>query len=312
MLRRVLVAALLGGVMAVSVSGAAQASGCRSGTTPAPGPGLGVICVPAHDAGNQGSPGKSGSTSSHGGEKRPAGCYRSSGEQVPCATDLGVWFGGPQCYAAPYSAPAGSSAWQGHSEGSLSLCTACVASPRANTCAAQVLWLAPGGAPGPPNPAQMASDALGLLRLPAAQLHTAPQAPLHTYVGMENWLWVPKAQWAALTKTVSAGGTRVSVKATPSRVVWDMGPASKTCYGPGVEWRVGMSDAARTSCGFTYAHTSDFEPNGVYSLAATIRYQVDWVCSGACTRAAGSLGLVDAPAGTGTLKVLQRQTVVVG
>jgi hypothetical protein len=35
------------------------------------------------------------------------------------------------------------------------------------------------------------------------------------------------------------------------------------------------------------------------------------VCSGTCTRSAGSLGMVDAPAGTGAMRVLQRQTVVV-
>ena len=313
MLRRLLLLALVTAVLSLAgPTAAAHAGGRCPGGTTSVSTTASEICVVVHESAGQGSSGKSASTPSNGGDKRPPGCYKSSGEQVPCATEMGVWFGGHQCYASPYSAPAASPAWQGHSNGSLSLCSKCVASARANTCTAQVLWLAPGAAPGPPDPAQMASDALGLLRLPAAQLRTAPQAPLHTYVGIENWLWVPKSQWETLTKTVTAGGTRVRVKAAPSRVVWDMGPASETCYGPGVEWRVGMTDAARTSCGFTYAHISDFEPHGVYSLAATIRYQVDWVCSGACTRSSGTLGLVDAPSGTGTLRVLQRQTVVVG
>ena len=191
------------------------------------------------------------------------------------------------------------------------MCTACAAGGNARNCNAQVIWMAPGAAPGPPDPAQMASDAMGVLRLPAARVHTAPQAPAHTYIGVENWLWVPKAQWATLTKSVSAGATRVTVTAAPDRIVWDMGPATKTCYGPGVAWRIGMTDAARTSCGFTYVQTSDSEPRGEFALSARLEYDVDWVCSGACTSNAGTLGLVDAPAGAGRLTVLQRQTVVV-
>jgi hypothetical protein len=157
----------------------------------------------------------------------------------------------------------------------------------------------------------MARDALGVLRLPAAQVHTAPHPPAPTYVGVENWLWVPRGQWTTLTKTVTAGTTRVTVRAVPSRVVWDMGVATKTCYGPGKAWRAGMTDAAQTSCGFTFAHTSDAQPKGRFTLSARIQYDVNWVCAGACTGNAGTLGLIDAPAATGTLTVLQRQTVVV-
>ena len=72
-----------------------------------------------------------------------------------------------------------------------------------------------------------------------------------------------------------------------------------------------MTDAATTSCGFTYDHASDSQPDGVYAITVTIRYQVDWTCTGTCTAASGSLGLVDAPAGGGTMRVLQRQTVVI-
>ena len=246
------------------------------------------------------------------GGSRPAGCFKTGGASVPCSTHLGVWSGGNQCYAAPYNAPAGSPAWQGHSTGSLSLCSECANAGRANTCDAQVLWAAPGQAIGPPDPGRLASEALGLLRLQTAQVHTAPQAPAHTYVGVENWMWVPRAQWATLTKSVTAGATQVTVSAAPTRVLWDMGPGSRPCYGPGVPWRVGMTDAAHTNCSFTYDTTSDAEPGRRFAVSATISYDVTWVCRGACTQQSGTLGAVDAPAGTGVLTVLQRQTVVVG
>jgi hypothetical protein len=119
------------------------------------------------------------------------------------------------------------------------MCSSCVVAGNTSSCTAQVIWVAAGAAPGPPDPGQMASDALGVLRLPAAEVRTAPQAPDRTYVGVENWMWVPRSQWATLTKTVTAGATRVRVTAVPSRVVWDMGPASKTCFGPGLRWRTG-------------------------------------------------------------------------
>ncbi|ROR91161.1 hypothetical protein EDD33_2023 [Nocardioides aurantiacus] len=231
---------------------------------------------------------------------------------MPCSSHLGVWSGSNQCYAAPYDAPAGSAAWQGHSTGSLSLCSACTMSGRANTCDARVLWSAPGQVVVPPDPGELAAEALGLLQLRTADVRTAPQAPAHSYVGVENWLWVPRSQWGSLTKTVTAGGTQVTVRAAPSRVMWDTGPAVKTCFGPGDEWRTGMTDAARTTCSYTYDATSGHESGGVYVLSASIGYEVTWVCSGACTSGSGSLGLVDAPVGTGELQVLQRQTVVVG
>ena len=191
------------------------------------------------------------------------------------------------------------------------MCSTCKVGSQASTCNARVLWAAPGQPVGPPDPGNLAQNALGLLPLAAAQVHTAPQAPAHSYIGIENWMWVPPAQWATLTKSVTAGGTRVKVSAAPDRVLWDMGAGSKTCFGPGIQWRRGMTDAAQTNCGFTYDKTSDNQPGQAFRVTAAIQYNVTWICTGACTQATGTLGLVTAPAGDGALTVLQRQTVVV-
>lgn len=72
-----------------------------------------------------------------------------------------------------------------------------------------------------------------------------------------------------------------------------------------------MTDAASTDCGYTYTVTSDSQPGQVFAVSGRIAYQVDWTCAGACTSHAGTLGLVNGPAGVGRLRVLQRQTVVV-
>ena len=312
MLRRILAATLLVLAFTLGVAPAAQGAGCAPGTTPSVGAGLGAICVPAKDPGESGTGSVNEARSATPSAAGTAGCFKTGGAPVPCSSSWGVWSGANQCYAAPHSAPAGSPAWQGHTTGSLSLCTACSMTGGANTCNAQVLWSAPGQAVALPDPGQLAQEALGVLRLETAQVRTAPQSPAHSYVGVVNWMWVPRAQWATLTKTVTAGGTQVTVTARPSRVVWDMGPGTHTCYGPGEQWQSGMTDAARTSCSYTYETTSVAEPGHRFGLSAAIGYDVTWVCTGSCTQGAGSLGLVDAPAGTGELTVLQRQTVVVG
>jgi hypothetical protein len=178
-------------------------------------------------------------------------------------------------------------------------------------CHTATLWLPRGAAPRAPSPGELAADATKLMPLAKADVHTAPAPPDHTYLGVENWLWVPADQWATLSRRVTAGGTTVTVTAAPSQIVWNMGASSKTCNSAGSVWRQEMTDAATTSCGYTYDHVSDSQPDGVYAITATIRYQVDWTCTGTCTAASGSLGLVDAPAGGGTMQVFQRQTVVI-
>lgn len=281
---------------------------CPPGTTPVNVVG-GVVCVVVTVPGNPGTPGTPDDPG--GGATQAAGCFKKDGTEVPCVTDDGTWWSGNQCYAAPYDAPAGAPAWQGNTDGSLWQCSRCEAVGSTTSCQVQIVWLPPGEEPGPPAPGELATVAVGLMPLATAEAHTAPQAPDHTYIGVENWLWVPNAQWASLSKTVTAGATSVTATATPSQVVWNMGPRSATCYSPGAQWHAGMSDAASTSCGFTYDTASSSEPAGVFVISATIGYQVDWTCTGFCSTTSGTLGLVDAPAGEGTMRVLQRQTVVV-
>lgn len=283
---------------------AADSSGCPPGTTPVTAGG-GVICVTVTDPGSPGQPSAPG-----GGSQTQAGCYRSDGTKVSCRTSDGYWWSAYQCYAAPSDAPPGTPPWRGHTDGSVWDCTSCDTASSA-TCTVQVIWVAPGDDPGPPTPAQLAATAIGLVRLAKADVHIAPQPPAPAYVGVENWLWIPRVQWATLSRSVTAGPTTVRVTAAPSRVAWDVGPATVTCAGPGEVWARGMSDAATTDCGYTYTTDSSSQRGGAFAISAVIEYHVTWTCSGTCSTAGGDLGLVDGPAGVGRLRVLQRQTVVV-
>jgi hypothetical protein len=264
------------------------------------------VCVSVHSPGTPGHPSTTAQSS-----PSSSGCFRSGGQSVPCRTSLGSWWPGAQCYASPATAPSGSPQWQGHTTGALWDCTSCAAASRATNCHVHVIWLAPGRSPGPPDPGQVAQLVVRHLWLPAADVHTAPRAPHHTFVGVRNWLWVPRAQWIALTKTARLRGTSVTVTARPHDVVWSLGPTNVWCSGPGRVWRVSMTDEARTGCGYTYRVTSETARGHRFRVSGRIRYRVDWTCRGTCSRNSGSLGVVAGPAGRTSLQVLQRQTVVV-
>ena len=289
----------------------AGARDCPAGTSPVS-IGTGVICVVVTDPGGALGPGHPGNPGDGGHQSQPAGCHTNDGTEVPCQTPDGYWWSGSQCYAAPYNAPPDDPAWKGHTDGSMWTCTRCAPSAGgAQICNVQIIWLPPGAEPGPPTPEELAQTALGELPLAMADVHTAPAAPEPTYVRVENWLWVPESQWSTLTKTVRAGGTTVTVTAKPSQVRWMAGPKSVTCHDPGRPWVKGMTDAAVTSCSVIFDHPSTGQPGGTFDVTGVIRYGVTWACTGNCPTASGDFGLVDAPAGTTQIRVLQRQTVVV-
>jgi hypothetical protein len=167
-----------------------------------------------------------------------------------------------------------------------------------------------GAAAPPPDPAVLARRALERMVLTVPDVHLAPAPPAKTYVGLETWLWLPAQQWAALTESVTAGGTTVTVTAEPRRVVWEMGAGSTVCYDPGRVWVIGqMSESSTTSCQYTYEQVSDFQPDQRFQVAATIVFRADWTCSGDCLADSGSLGEVEGLPGRSAIRVGERQSV---
>ena len=264
-------------------------------------PQTGTTTCTATDPGTDGS---SGGNSSAGG----SGCAYK-GTSIPC-TDQGAWWIASQsCYAAPgalvpgvFTAKPGFSWW------------VCDFGPDGGLPAnAGAAFLLPDAQAAVADPATLAQTALGSMQLDTATVETAPAAPHNEIIGVEVWLWVPQAQWKALTKTVSAGATSVTATATPELVTWNMGDGSTptVCGGPGEPWSSSLADAAQTSCGYTYRTVSANEPGGVFPITAEISYGVSWRCAGVCTSTSGDLGTVAAPAGRGSIKSVQRQTVVI-
>lgn len=251
-------------------------------------------------------PGSSGSTS--GGSSSGGGCSTSAGQSIPCVVNGAYWFPSQDCYAMALpdgpgnpNPPSGSSYW------------VCVGTSGGLADAGGKPFVVPNSQAPVADPATLAQTAVGTLQLATAQVNTAPSPPHAEVVGVEVWLWVPQNQWQPLTKTVTAGATSVTATATPEKIIWNMGDGSQptVCDNPGQAWVSTYTDSAQTDCGYTYQTLSSSQPGGVFPITATISYDVSWTCTGACTSAAGDLGLVAAPAGSGSIKTVQEQTVVI-
>lgn len=172
----------------------------------------------------------------------------------------------------------------------------------------------PAGGPAPVQQVDaraLAERAMSELSIPAPELRMSPEDPVKALVGLETWLWVPQGQWQPLTASAEAGGTEVTVTAEPIQSRWDMGEDTVNCPGPGREWRKGLGQKAKTSCGFTYERTSAREPNRKHDVSAAIRYRVMFTCDGDCSEDGGDLGTLDSPTSTSELEVTERQSVVV-
>ena len=262
----------------------------------------GWICTAVTDPGTPG-----GGDADGGGDSGVGGTCYDGKQEVACVTDAGIWFASRQCYAhvARPQPPASDPAWGGHdpSEGQLWACTV-----GSNTIAA--FFFVANGVTALVDPAVLAQQAVGRMRLQRAHARIAPGPEFHTYVHIDNWMWVPPGQWRDLRLTVSAGATSVTVTAGPTRVEWDMGSDTKRCYAAGRAWRMGMTDAAKTTCSFAY-ETLENPKGDTHNVSAQIVYSVTWTCSGACLSPSGDLGEIAAPSGeTTTIEVRQRQTVV--
>ena len=72
-----------------------------------------------------------------------------------------------------------------------------------------------------------------------------------------------------------------------------------------------MSASAQTDCSYTFDQVAIAQPEGEFPVTATLTYQVDWTCSGACPVGSGSLGQVDGPMSSSAIRVGERQSVVI-
>jgi hypothetical protein len=230
-----------------------------------------------------------------------------------CQQGNAWWSSVGMCYAYPLDPqpPVGSAIWESvaaaATNGTLMACNG-----------SGDIFYVPGGQNPIPDARTIALNAVKRVPFVTADVHTAPAPPDYTYVHLENWLWVPEGQWRTVEARAAVGGTAVTVTAEPSKIEWAMGDGyTKVCRNAGRAWVKGMTDAAKTSCGYAYdtisvrTKSGKYDPDGRFGVTAQFFYEVRWSCTGVCSASGGALGEYPGPLSPVTeVQVRQRQTVV--
>lgn len=188
---------------------------------------------------------------------------------------------GVQCYPAGKSSPQppkSDPVWKGHTTGAI---YDCIVPPRVGPgmiVAGMTLkyWAAtPLAAPPPPDPSQLARQAITAMNFQAVTMGLVPEPTAGSVglVGMPNWMWVkqPAANtWGPITKSASAGGYTVTATAKVSNVVWDMGDGQIVTCQQGTPYVQSYGKQKSPTCGHTYTH------QGTYTVTATSNWVIDW------------------------------------
>lgn len=127
-----------------------------------------------------------------------------------------------------------------------------------------------------PNPADLATSAVSLLRLPLPAIRVNPAPPAPQLVFLPTWLWLDSSSWGSRSATASVPGLSVTATAKPAMLVFTTSDgASVSCPGPGTAWTAGNDpNAVSPDCGHTFTHT------GSATLTATVTWQISWVGGG--------------------------------
>ena len=155
----------------------------------------------------------------------------------------------------------------------------------ANAAANQV----PAQPPPPPDPAVLAQQAIGQLKVPPPAIGAGPERD-KLAVNLWTWLWVNDP--GAMTNTVATAGVSVTATATLASVTWSLGeppdtgngyepgaPVSITCQGTGTAPAADYDWKAQPPCGYMFRWRSLKERTGgtgKWPITATSNWNVTW------------------------------------
>jgi len=142
---------------------------------------------------------------------------------------------------------------------------------------ATIVW-----APQRVDPQQLAQQALSEAPIPRPGINMNPSSDQGAVTNVETWLWIDRSQWQPVSASASAGNVSVTTTATPNHVVFNMGNGDEvTCMGPGTPYDTHRPSADQsTDCSYTYHRSSADQPNGRYTVTATVFYSVAWNATG--------------------------------
>jgi hypothetical protein len=136
----------------------------------------------------------------------------------------------------------------------------------------------------PPSPYVLLEEAKRRLVVPLPEPRLSPTADVDHLVGIPEWLAVDPGGFAPVDATAAVPGLAVTLAATPSHTVWDLGNGDTvTCQGAGVPWSPGTPVDAAPPCGYVYQSSSTgSQPDGVYHVNVTTVWARVWTCTPAC------------------------------
>lgn len=236
---------------------------------------MGVCVLIVTASGSPATSGTFGTPVASGTPAAPQKCVSPySGKEVPCKDGVGWYSNALGCYIslAHPQPPKSDSVWSGHTDGAIYDCY----TPEIVGTGILPIWSAtsPAGPVAPPDPAQLAQQALSLMRLKAITVGIVPDPSGVGLVGMPNWMWVtnPTANtWGPLTRGASAAGWTVTATAKVSKVTWNMGDGQVVvCNGPGTRYQDSYGKQQSPDCGHTYTR------QGAYTVRATSHWVITW------------------------------------
>lgn len=202
------------------------------------------------------------------------------GREIPCQTALGSWssYASSWCRRLPTQPGFDDPVWLGRTDGSIYACTRPNRDGIPDPGLVGYRWLpAP---PEAPDPEDLALRLMAGIEFEASEMGMFPRGDTVQrmgYVGWNMWLWAAptsQLQWGPVTESISEGGVTVTLTASVSQMVWEMGNGDTVTCGRGTEWSMartrGGHNIASPDCGYMY------EEDGHYTVTATSNWLVEW------------------------------------
>lgn len=223
--------------------------------------------------GNPGNPG-TGNPGGGGGNTDPARKCSRDGVPVRCYDDILGWFNSSDgCYyklAEPQPADV--------PEGQDMYLRSC-AGTGVGSQVAVLLDGPPAGFGAPPDPADLAAEALASLTLKRPRVGIAPHPSKGPgLVGLPVWLWTDSGAqtWGPQTASAADRGVEVWIEAKVEKIVWSMGNGDTVdCLSPGKAYNPATDKNKTPPCGYAAGYK---QPSGSapYKVSGTTHWRVNW------------------------------------
>ena len=282
MMRRLLLAlGLIIAVLTIAPSAPASAAGCH------------VWDEKGNCIVETGTPGKPGTNDpgDDGGTQNAGECKASwNGISIPCSLPgVGTYNAANRCYIQSTGSTSLPPGWGAPPQpGYVAYnCAYVVSATPGNPIIdpdTAIIWLPPQAPVITPEQAARAVAAqmnFEAIKIGVSQKMSGPAGV--GYVGVPVWLWAKDPTGLTVGPqhvSKSYMGIGVTIDATMTKIVWNLGDGHTASCGPGTPYSTSYGVADSPTCGYKYTKISKSKPGGKYQIAATSYWALDWTAGG--------------------------------